>query len=136
MKRRWIALFFAAALLLSLCGCGTTEAALVGEWRLDYIIDNESGEKMYADTYDIVLSFDRDGSGYYKIILDSDPNFSSTNFKWSVENGNQIIARYVIELMDYELPQVDSWNIHKLSGKNLSLRDFLSVAKEYCFTKD
>ena len=120
MKKRWTILaciLCVASLLLLLSACGGKEAALVGEWKLEYAIDNESGEKEYADDSLIVLSFDKDGTGYYTGGIDANLNLRTMYFKWSLE-GDNIVVRFTS--FD-DIPMVMDIKIQELSRDELAI---------------
>lgn len=120
MKKRWTILaciLCVASLLLLLSACGGKEAALVGEWKLEYAIDDESGEKVYADDLLIVLSFDKDGTGYYTGGIDANLNLRTMYFKWSLE-GDNIVVRFTS--FD-DIPMVMEIKIQELSRDELAI---------------
>ena len=120
MKKRWTILaciLCVASLLLLLSACGGKEAALVGEWKLEYAIDDESGEKVYADDLLIVLSFDKDGTGYYTGGIDANLNLRTMYFKWSLE-GDNIVVRFTS--FD-DIPMVMDIKIQELSRDGLAI---------------
>ena len=120
MKKRWTILacsLCVASLLLLLSACGGKEAALIGEWKLEYAIDDESGEKRYADDLLIVLSFDKDGTGYYTGGIDANLNLRTMYFKWSLE-GDNIVVRFTS--FD-DIPMVMDIKIQELSRDELAI---------------
>ena len=120
MKKRWTILacsLCVASLLLLLSACGGKEAALIGEWKLEYAIDDESGEKQYADDLLIVLSFDKDGTGYYTGGIDANLNLRTMYFKWSLE-GDNIVVRFTS--FD-DIPMVMDIKIQELSRDELAI---------------
>ncbi len=120
MKKRWTILaciLCVASLLLFLSACGGKEAALVGEWKLEYAIDDESGEKRYADDLLIVLSFEKDGTGYYTGGIDANLNLRTMYFKWSLE-GDNIVVRFTS--FD-DIPMVMDIKIQELSRDELAI---------------
>ena len=115
MKKRWMILaciLCVASLLLLLSACGGKEAALVGEWKLEYAIDNESGEKHYPDGMTVIYSFNKDGTGS---CTGYDEN-ETLDFKWSVEE-NKVILRTT----SYDTPQIIEWELRELSSNALVL---------------
>lgn len=121
MKKRWTILaciLCVASLLLLLSACGGKEAALIGEWKLEYAIDDESGEKLYADDSLIVLSFDKDGTGYYTGGIDANLNLRTMYFKWSLE-GDNIVVRFTS--FD-DIPMIMNIKIQELSRDKLALQ--------------
>ena len=130
MKKRWTILvcILCVASLLLLSACGGKEAALIGEWKLEYAIDDESGEKRYPDDLLIVLSFDKDGTGYYTGDIDANLNFRTMYFKWSLE-GDNIVVRFTS--FD-DIPTIMNIKIQELSRDKLALQG----AEDGLFYKD
>ena len=121
MKKRWTILaciLCVASLLLLLSACGGKEAALIGEWKLEYAIDDESGEKRYADDLLIVLSFDKDGTGYYTGGIDANFKRSTMYFQWSLEADNIVVRFTSID----DTPMITNIKIQELSRDKLALR--------------
>lgn len=133
MKKRWtilVCILCVASLLLLLSACGGKEAALIGEWKLEYAIDDESGEKRYADDLLIVLSFDKDGTGYYTGGIDANLNFRTMYFKWSLE-GDNIVVRFTS--FD-DIPMIKNIKIQELSRDKLTLQG--TEDEDGLFSKD